>query len=186
MKTQASVESLQFEIDNLIAQKQQLEALPKVISDPLKYAQAVAQKVSESAPKVRQIDSLIDGLQNLIRQRQAESEAERQQLKDESDKAELESILSEFKTLGDKLDAIAKIEAKTLLELKKLHEVKGHRLWQLTQRHVQYETVHNPIDYSPIGDGNNPGLQRSAVKVFPDNLIIIQKRSDTLQSILEG
>jgi DNA repair exonuclease SbcCD ATPase subunit len=188
MKTQqqASIESLQFEIDNLIAQKQQLEALPKVISDPLKYAQSVAQKVAESAPKVRQIDALIDGLQNLIKQRQAETDEERQRLKAEQDKAELNGILKDFKALGDKLDAIAKIEAKTLSELRELYASKSNRLWQLTQRSVVVENVTNPIDYSPIGDGKNPGLQRFTVKVTNDSLVIVQKRTDTLQSILEG
>jgi DNA repair exonuclease SbcCD ATPase subunit len=188
MKTQqqASIESLQFEIDNLIAQKQQLEALPKVISDPLKYAQSVAQKVAESAPKVRQIDALIDGLQTLIKQRTAETEEEQQRLKAEQDKAELNGILKDFKALGDKLDAIARIEAKALLELRELHAAKSNRLWQLTHRQIQFDQIHELIDNFPVGESRTPGLVHYGVKIATDGLVVIEKRSDRLQSLLEG
>jgi len=187
MKTQQnSIEALQFEIDNLIAKKQQLEALPKVISDPLKYAQSVAQKVSESAPKLREIDQLISGLQNLIQQRQAETEAEQQRLKAEQDRAELEGILKDFKALGNRLDAIARIEAKTLQELRQLYSEKANRVYQLTLRSIRLDGAYSQvIDAYPVGDGNTPGLTRYAVKVQGES-VLIEKRTDTLKAIIEG
>lgn len=181
MKTKTP--DLQTELDKLFLKRDELTALPKVIDDPLKYAELVAKQVSDSAPKVREIDALIERLQNEILKQNLDRETENLERQKELERVELEGIFEEYRVIGKELDAIAVLEAEALMKLRGLFDRTNVRLQTLTSKQVV-----RLAQESEGGDvnvwGRRAGHHRYLVRV-ENGLVDVVSRSALLSSTLE-